>query len=811
MAAAQPKLKVEHLLDSTVGTSLQGITVCPEGNIYIGPSHCVVKIDLQLKQSLYAGAPLKGVYKDGHRLNEAAFETVGGLRVIDDMLYICDRGAGVVARVEGENVVTWAGSKVKGSKDGPKNEAEFSYPTDIIFFQGKYFISDYDNNKVRIVENGIVTSISCQGRPFAFASMDEEHLFISCHMGNSIREIVRNTDGTFRAPLIAGEEHEQNGCQNGSLSRARFYRTRGLVVAGEQKTLFVADCLNHRIRKLTVEPPSIEEARLDKVTYDALYRSFEEISPPLELASIPYLYASDFCGLEENQQEETGGLNVKLQYPYFMALTPDGDLLWTEEYQKSVKIIRNFDPYSAILRNPCIEMRTDRFLNFGALLQNQRLPHVTLLHQSSQRSFTLHMDILRLSIGHFTETHLKSLETSAVSDFALEQFLAYVYGSLDDLKTLHGRDLAFYWAHNVALLNRLELKVISSDLFAFAVLQFVSLLPNQTLDDLLKMLVIIENEGISHDIVSTSLTRAISNLLGENSKDSASLQALEGIKDEKRRTVLASKISSGAWPPIPASVNFPFTSLQKGLEIISQAIKLQSDSKTSKEAENSAHASANDPKRLPEALGSLAVNHSQSGIKGRFETYHSTCALHAPVGEIIPPNLVVGIEKTDYSVQTHDWILYARWRYFRRAVDSGIWDVTSKRFDLPEDFPPSLLAPLLQWISSGGTFMTAIASDYDCLFLQLRGGEFDLMDMDGVSKPGFARLLEHSRRRLLKSPNLENCIPAYYFAVESGIQERAKLLKDYITAKLDDILASPTLAQELTALPEHIAKDIQTI
>ncbi len=123
-------------------------------------------------------------------------------------LYVADAGHNCIKKVTPEGVVTvFAGSVEKGNADGLAAEARFDSPSGLCF--------DKAGN-----------------------------LFVAGFGGQNIRKI--SPDGHVTTVAGTGEE----GYQDGAAGQARFSSPRGICI-DSKGNLFVADCWNHRIRKIT--------------------------------------------------------------------------------------------------------------------------------------------------------------------------------------------------------------------------------------------------------------------------------------------------------------------------------------------------------------------------------------------------------------------------------------------------------------------------------------------------------------------------------------------------------------------------------
>jgi sugar lactone lactonase YvrE len=128
----------------------------------------------------------------------------------DGNLYIADAGHNQIRKVDPSgNVTVFAGTGEPGQKDGPVLEAMFNYPSGICTDgKGTFYVAGFGGQNVRkISAGGIVTTVA----------------------------------GT-------GEE----GYRDGPGDQAQFSSPRGICI-DSKGNLYVGDCWNHRIRKITPE------------------------------------------------------------------------------------------------------------------------------------------------------------------------------------------------------------------------------------------------------------------------------------------------------------------------------------------------------------------------------------------------------------------------------------------------------------------------------------------------------------------------------------------------------------------------------
>lgn len=118
-------------------------------NVYVISKHKIYKILKNGLGSLFAGSNTAGNI-DGHSTS-AQFNTPQGLCFDkNDNLYVADTLNQKIRKITlSGQVTTIAGTGGIGDKDGPALQANFKYPTDVVFKNGIVYISDKGNNKIK--------------------------------------------------------------------------------------------------------------------------------------------------------------------------------------------------------------------------------------------------------------------------------------------------------------------------------------------------------------------------------------------------------------------------------------------------------------------------------------------------------------------------------------------------------------------------------------------------------------------------------------------------------------------------------------
>src|SRR3972149_83535 len=159
-------------------------------------------------------------------------------------------------------VTTFAGSTTSGSTDATGTSARFYYPYGITTDGTNLFAADQYNHIIRkiVISTGVVTTIAgsttsgstdATGTSAKFyyptgITTDGTNLFVADQYNHTIRKIVISTGVVTTIAGSAGS----SGSTNATGTSARFNYPQGITTDGTN--LFVADSLNHTIRKIVI-------------------------------------------------------------------------------------------------------------------------------------------------------------------------------------------------------------------------------------------------------------------------------------------------------------------------------------------------------------------------------------------------------------------------------------------------------------------------------------------------------------------------------------------------------------------------------
>jgi len=213
----------------------------------------------------YAGTGVGGLQNgmtNKSRLNHPSklvFDRLGNL-------YVSEEGNNTIRKISADGIVsTFAGS----GKEGKENHvnglmASFHGPSGMVFDKaGNLYIADIYNHQIRKIDSkgsvtvfagngkqGFVNAATALNASFAFPvdiAMDSEGNVLVVDEGNhAIRKISSaGVVSTYAGTGFAGAQDDMNGL------KASFNQPNGIAV-DKKGNVFVADQLNHRIRKISV-------------------------------------------------------------------------------------------------------------------------------------------------------------------------------------------------------------------------------------------------------------------------------------------------------------------------------------------------------------------------------------------------------------------------------------------------------------------------------------------------------------------------------------------------------------------------------
>jgi len=235
-----------------------GLRATKAGDLLIADTYngVIRRVDLTKKTvSTHVGVKAGG-YKDGPA-SAATFSNPTGLaRAASGAIYVADQLNYVVRRILGGKVSTFAGTGVKGYKDGPAASAQFGGVTDVALGpSGEVYLSELINRRIRKIHNGQVTTVAGDGAqalkdgpalkasfkmPTALEVDKQGAIYVVDTASRAIRKVYKGQVST-----AAGSG--KIGYLDGPAATAKFSGPFGLAL-GPAGEIYVSDSGNRRVR-----------------------------------------------------------------------------------------------------------------------------------------------------------------------------------------------------------------------------------------------------------------------------------------------------------------------------------------------------------------------------------------------------------------------------------------------------------------------------------------------------------------------------------------------------------------------------------
>jgi trimeric autotransporter adhesin len=256
---------------ATPGGGQFGVALSGAGDVYFVASNNTRVWRLEAATGLLvhvAGNGIAGYGGDGGPATSAQFVAAGIAVDSAGNLYIADAANGRIRKVSGGIITTVAGNGTPGfNGDGVAAlNAQLNAPVAVALDSaGTLHFVDANNNRVRKISNGLVTTVAGTGiasfggdngpatsasmNPGAIAFDSSGTLYIADSGNNRIRR-VRNGIITTVAGTGGGSPYGNFGGDEGPATNAQLAQPRGIAF-DSAGNLYIADTGNHRIREVS--------------------------------------------------------------------------------------------------------------------------------------------------------------------------------------------------------------------------------------------------------------------------------------------------------------------------------------------------------------------------------------------------------------------------------------------------------------------------------------------------------------------------------------------------------------------------------
>lgn len=823
---------------------IRGLGASPDGVLYAIRGSCVYRMPSTGVFELFAGHPKSEGNVDGHRLTHALFTSPNGICVTNLEIYICDNVSHVVRVIVGEEVTTYSGEAGTGGfRDGPRAQALFDAPSNAVMFRETLFISDYRNHMIRLISaDGIVSSIG--GRvghedgPFSIATFDQPSgLCVSPSntviVADSGSRRVRSIDmDEWAVTTIAGGGAAR---EDGPGASAGFGTLSGITSSSSTGKIYLVDFSYNRIRCIDSTGNVTTLAGSTRGEDDGPLRTALLLCPDFcTMTSSGTLYWTEYGTSKLRRIKSLSPPNPNVHYASFAGF----EALLDTEYGSDIRLLYqhlNLRLHSFILRMSNYKM-TSSFIHDKLLDVKIDPTHLVELFRIVYGAKRPIADPYPLAITYAGLTFLFKL--FEYDDKWIEWSKARIWDQLALLEVPQLFNLLLHFSIDEQMRD-LIFPIVTSRLKGCKAADVVehrkSLYPlaEQNLDLFSMILFQITGAaptaGRPHDISSNTLRTEMRTIL-RHMVTNLAWHASKREKSEHRRSrsgsrSLSPRISSPlsvshelSLTTSPSSPNMsPTQTSPLALSSPSPASSLPLNSvKTSRHrsASGGKHRKSNSRSESPSydlpAIPASPAS-SVSSIDGPLDLNLSPGIFE--MGLISPPapNFYILIENHYSTLHVHDWVLYSRWGFFRRMIDSGLAEAHTRRLVLPNGFPKSVLLDLIKFIYSGSLPHTTSLTSTNSLYLLEHAEEFDLVDSTNLPREHFAPLITFCRSSVFHPLTVANVLGKLKLIAELGSKKDIKAALKFIGANHKAVLATANYRRDVADLPGEICRELLLI
>ena len=346
------------------------IAVDANGDLIVADSgsHTIKKVKIADGETeTVAGVEGKKGFADGNA-DTALFNAPIGVAVFQNKIFVADTYNDKIRIIENGQVSTLAGS-TEGFGDGIGIQAQFDTPCGIAVRQdGSLIVADTNNRRIRLInQTGIVSTIAGSGTADSVDGFLIEAAFVeptavtidkSGVLYIADGNSIRAVGGRF-FPLVETLSDTKRGFLDADLIHSKFNRPSGLA-SDEQGNLFVADAENQTVRVLTGANVGTEitEPQIKNMRYSP--EEFRQLSAPRWTYNPPDA-RRDIAGTLGEVRGEISGKN-----------TP----VW---FHNGLDIAGNYGETARLIRTEKV-LRPSAVQNFNTKRELVRLPSLGYIH-----------------------------------------------------------------------------------------------------------------------------------------------------------------------------------------------------------------------------------------------------------------------------------------------------------------------------------------------------------------------------------------------------------------------------------------------
>ena len=237
-----------------------GIAFDPSGNLVVidSGSNTIKTVDTNGVARTLAGVAGQRGNSDGESATAFFNGPVGVAVGSDGRIFVSDTYNDRICLIEKGIVSTYGGS-TRGFRDGTGTEAQFDTPLGIAIWKDKLLVADAGNRRIRVIEpDGAVWTLSGTGEMTSRDGTLSDAGFVrptAIAIDDATRIYVADGNsirviGNRIFPTVETITDTRRGFRDGPIRRAQFNRPSGLAF-GEGGSLLVADSENRVVRKLS--------------------------------------------------------------------------------------------------------------------------------------------------------------------------------------------------------------------------------------------------------------------------------------------------------------------------------------------------------------------------------------------------------------------------------------------------------------------------------------------------------------------------------------------------------------------------------
>ncbi|MEQ1603779.1 MAG: hypothetical protein ABL999_02830 [Pyrinomonadaceae bacterium] len=237
-----------------------GIAFDKAGNLIVADSgsHTIKSIDAKGSVSTLAGVENQAGFADGDAKAALFHAPVAVAVSLDGKAYVADTYNDRIRVIENGNVRTLVGRE-KGFSDGIGDAAKFDTPSGIAVWEDKLVVADSGNGRIRVAESdGRVWTLAGTGSgDLVDGSLLSAVFYQPTGVAVDKLGTIYVTDGNAvrkigggALAIVSTVSSAQRGLKDGIKSKARFNRPSGLALDAEG-SLIVADSENRLVRKIS--------------------------------------------------------------------------------------------------------------------------------------------------------------------------------------------------------------------------------------------------------------------------------------------------------------------------------------------------------------------------------------------------------------------------------------------------------------------------------------------------------------------------------------------------------------------------------